>query len=966
MDNRTPLAEGLNIILGDAAYTIEEIVGLGANSIVYLASYKDNLHMDKKHRVLIKELFPYHPKGLIYRDESGYICSDSDAREYFDLHKKSFLRGNACHLDIQNIRADMAGININSFEKNGTLYTVLGNLNGETLLDVTRKGKIITSLSNVVSCMLSILDALEVFHKNRLLHLDISPDNILLMPLHRDDERYRRMILIDYNSTWNIDEFVKDDNVYFSIKDHYSPPEVRLQEKNSLSFASDLFSVCALFLEYLQGRPLDFSVLYSGGKILEPDAGLLTDTPATVRAKAAAIIKKGLKLPPNQRYQRIEDLRADLLELGNRINGIGITHSALWEASKAGFQNHVRINKRYGYLFQDSDFLPCRVSLDDKSYLFNEAIKFLSQSVCPHVEVTAAGGMGKTSALMRLWEDGISKYNPASCVPVYIPLYSYKTSSIPYIKGCLLERLKFDSRTVTIEDALRLMDSLLDIQFKGGPSILLLLDGLNEVSGDDRLLLLEIDELMKKSGVQVILTSRVKNANLKLHRLEILPLSEYDIKHYLKSRNILYPSDRVLTDIITNPMMLSIYSEACKNGQKTVDTDSMDGLLSEYISSLISAYKRQGTISETEQMGAEYAVKFLLPGAAHQMNKLKTGALSSSQIYKVVQKSYGMLTKKSFLKCFPEYIGRSKFIKNGAETPEEWFDDAVRSVLFGRFGLLYCDEHGNYRLSHQNFHDYFIREYNTISSKLNVVKRKLALSYAAVFGLVISAIIFTAVKVIERFPVSYPVTVQEKGAAENAMTALADSLSRLGMQIKNDTVTLDSYNGGYDGYRAVYEKNKKVNDTLVSGRQYTEDEIRLFVPPGSPVSPAILKDLLDGPGLYHEWSGVMFESLNPILEGDSGFPEGERPLVIKLYKQYLENYTNLFYIKMQLAILPLNDEGRKPILNSLPYMAVFGDKFLSQPFLNNKAELESVLKSENVKLQDISIKLKSYGMNVLF
>jgi hypothetical protein len=42
-------------------------------------------------------------------------------------------------------------------------------------------------------------------------------------------------------------------------------------------------------------------------------------------------------------------------------------------------------------------------------------------------------------------------------------------------------------------------------------------------------------------------------------------------------------------------------------------------------------------------------------------------------------------------------------------------------------------------------------------------------------------------------------------------------------------------------------------------------------------------------------------------------------------------------------------------------MPVFSDRFLAQPFITDKAELESMLEAENIKLGDIIVRLKSYG-----
>lgn len=290
MDSRQLIPNAV-LTLGGIDYTIVKTIGSGANAIVYAAYYADNLHPNTNHKLLIKELFPRHPR--ICRDENGNIAVAPEASDYFELHRNSFMRGNAIHLDVQNASSGAVGANINSYEANGTIYTILGETNGGTL-EVHKHA----SLQDTVKVILSILDAVEIFHSHGVLHLDISPDNILLLPNGSTQ-------LIDYNSAFEVGEIQDGMDVYFSVKEHYSAPEIRLKEKTAVGFATDLFSVCAIFTECITGKPLDFGKLCLGQDPLEPD------TPEKVRA----IIKKGLKLPPSQRYKTTAEMRTDFEEL---------------------------------------------------------------------------------------------------------------------------------------------------------------------------------------------------------------------------------------------------------------------------------------------------------------------------------------------------------------------------------------------------------------------------------------------------------------------------------------------------------------------------------------------------------------------------------------------------------------------------------------------------------------------------
>ncbi len=249
MDRRRLLEEGACLDFEGMPCTVENLVGKGSDAIVYLASYPDRQQTDLRHRVLVKELFPYHPGGGIYRDDKGQICVSGDGRHTMELHRISFERGNEVHIRVQGSHPGELDYNINTFSLNGTLYSVLGFSGGRSLdneLDLPWSGK--TPLTVHIRRLEGVLDVLEVFHGSGYLHLDISPENILLL----GDGKKERVSLIDYNSVHTLKEIKNGECLYYSAKEGYTSAEVRRGRISSIGYASDLYSLTAVPFNYGQ------------------------------------------------------------------------------------------------------------------------------------------------------------------------------------------------------------------------------------------------------------------------------------------------------------------------------------------------------------------------------------------------------------------------------------------------------------------------------------------------------------------------------------------------------------------------------------------------------------------------------------------------------------------------------------------------------------------------------------------
>ena len=89
---------GEYISLGGVSYRIDGVEGLGGSSIVYKASYSDGLNTEHSHQVYIKELFPWHPKGYVYREKDGSIVGINDGSDLMKYSKQKFRQGNQINL----------------------------------------------------------------------------------------------------------------------------------------------------------------------------------------------------------------------------------------------------------------------------------------------------------------------------------------------------------------------------------------------------------------------------------------------------------------------------------------------------------------------------------------------------------------------------------------------------------------------------------------------------------------------------------------------------------------------------------------------------------------------------------------------------------------------------------------------------------------------------------------------------
>lgn len=682
--HREPRSAGETILLAGTLYTIDSVLGMGGSCIVYTAYYGDQLNKSQKHHVLIKELYPFQPRREIYRANDGTIRCTESSISTFQLAKNAFFRGNQVNLELLEKSPESTSGNLISCQAYGTYYSVL-TVHGGQSLEQRLESREFDSLKEICNLMLQISEALASFHRNDLLNLDVSPDNILILP--------KQVMLIDYNSC-QITSSTGGKDLTFSIKPGYSAPEIRLQDATAIGVPSDLYSVCAVFFRLLMGRSL--SAQEECGKLkrreLENAAILVKESPPTV-SKALDILRKGLHPLPRKRYQSTDELTSDLKELLRRINGYGVTYSALWEMSRV---------ELCAQRSQPKAYLEQEISLDGTRKSRGALYRELCYGAA--ILLKGPGGMGKSTLLAQMQREHLETYREDSIVPLYIPLVEYQQTNgrAEFIRDYLLRHLRL-AEGEHAKDALLQLEHL--IEGAGGPPrLIFFLDGLNEAGKHREPLLQEIEALAASGNVGVLVTDRsdaIKEYALSSFQTgELLPLSEESVCQVLKSHELPFPEQSEVRQLLRNPMLLNLY---CESGGGELLTQ--DDIVGSYLENLCQRELRLDSGDTAMELRHRYLIQQLLPEIALKQKKLGR-PLSMKDVYHIVVRGYQRLQSRAYGLVFPDYLGKSRLMFQGLNNESEWFDFCITEQMVQELNLLACHDGAYYGLIHDNFLPY--------------------------------------------------------------------------------------------------------------------------------------------------------------------------------------------------------------------------------------------------------------------
>ena len=281
-------------------YQVGRVLGEGGFGITYVG--RDTVLNLK---VAIKEFYM-----------AGYVNRNHDASDTvfatLGTHRDTFTKNKEKFLSEARVLArfyeEPGIVGVRDFcEENGTAYIIMDFLDGVTLKDyLEQKGRL--APADAVALLMPVMRSLERVHADGIIHRDISPDNIMVLP----DGRTK---LLDFGAARAVSQTdIKSLSVI--LKPGYAPEE-QYRSKGHQGPWTDVYALAATLYRCIVGQAPDDAMERMYRDLLPAPAATEAACPVAI----SNVIMKGLAVRQPDRYQDVgsflTDLEAALKDPGN-------------------------------------------------------------------------------------------------------------------------------------------------------------------------------------------------------------------------------------------------------------------------------------------------------------------------------------------------------------------------------------------------------------------------------------------------------------------------------------------------------------------------------------------------------------------------------------------------------------------------------------------------------------------------
>lgn len=299
-NNISILPKGTILRSPELNYEVEEILGSGGFGITYKVS-ANVMHKNIPIHTFFAVKEHFLPDCCERKDGATVIVSKAQNDTYKDCladFKAEAVRLN----ELSGLHKGIVRVN-EVFNANNTVYYVMEFLNGKSIRkQVKDNGPY--SEKEALSVIKEIADAISFLHEERITHLDVKPDNIILHTFPNEDKPYP--VLIDFGLAKHFD---KDGHVTSTIRvqgcsEGYSPVEqyIRIDQ---FSPTADIYALGATLFFMLTGKD---PIIASD---ITPDY-ISSHLPEEISDNTRNAILAAMKKERNERTSTVEKFLSDL------------------------------------------------------------------------------------------------------------------------------------------------------------------------------------------------------------------------------------------------------------------------------------------------------------------------------------------------------------------------------------------------------------------------------------------------------------------------------------------------------------------------------------------------------------------------------------------------------------------------------------------------------------------------------